>query len=352
MQARDEAYEGVFLIAVKTTGIFCRPGCPARMPKAENVTFFATAKAAAAAGYRACLRCKPLTPKGAEPAWLAPLLADLARDPETRIDDQLLKTRGIAPHQARRWFKAQHGMTLHAFLRARRLAEARRAITLGHAMTDTAFASGFESLSGFRDAFRKLYGETPGRAGNGAVLYVTRYLTQLGPLIAAASDKGLAMLEFADPKRLARQVSSLQKLTGARAVPDRNSVLDTLERELTAYFEGRGEGFSVPLDPQGTEFQKAVWRALTEVPYGATQSYAGIAQRIGKPSAMRAVGLANGANKIAIVIPCHRVIGANGTLTGYGGGLWRKRFLLDLEARARGEAPGRAEAAPRQAVLL
>ena len=334
--ARDNRYEGVFVVGVKTTGIFCRPSCPARKPRPENVEFFPAAKGALLAGYRPCLRCRPLEAAGAAPDWLAGLLAEIEEDPERRWRDEDLRARGLDPARVRRWFQQSHAMTFHAYQRARRLGVALGRIRAGEELTDTAYAAGYESESGFRDAFARLFGTPPGRARELAPAVVTRLLTPLGPMVAAASGDALLLLEFADRRMLEKQIDRIRRQVPARFVPGDNPILARTQVELDEYFAGTRRGFTVPLDTPGSPFQRAVWDGLRAIPYGETRSYLEQARAIGRPDAVRAVARANGDNRIAILIPCHRVIGSNGELTGYGGQLWRKKALLERER----ERPG------------
>lgn len=223
-------------------------------------------------------------------------------------------------------------MTFHAYSRARRLGEAVGSIRQGAGVSRTAYAQGYESLSGFQEAFRKLLGAPPTAVSPERVVRVTRILTPLGPMLVGGTDDALCLLEFVDRRMLESQLSRMQRRLECALLPGSNPVTAELERELKAYFDGRLSSFAVPLSAPGTEFQRNVWDALLEIPFGTTVSYGEIARRIGRPSAVRAVARANGANRIAILIPCHRVIGSDGTLTGYGGGLWRKKRLLELEA--------------------
>lgn len=328
---RDSRYEGVFVVGVKTTGVFCRPTCPARKPKPENVEFFSDSRAAVLAGYRPCKRCTPLELFGAEPEWVSELIADIEADPEQRIRDQDLRDRGLDPATVRRWFQRHHSMTFHAYQRARRLGEALGQIRQGADLTDTAFGSGYESASGFREAFGRLFGVPPGKARGSNRVVVNRVLTPLGPLIAAATDDALCLLEFVDRRMLEKQIASVRRRLKASFAPGDNDVLAETQRQVGDYFERERTDFDLPLAVPGTEFQSAVWRGLLDIPYGETRTYAQQAEHIGRPDAVRAVGRANGDNRIAIVIPCHRVIGASGELAGYGGQLWRKQALLDVE---------------------
>lgn len=336
---RNPAYDGVFFTGVRTTGIFCRPICPARRPKPENVEFFATARDALYSGYRPCLRCRPMEPTGSPPEWLRGLLTDLERDPGRRWSDRELRRRGLQPDRVRRWFRKHHGMTFHAYCRARRLGLALEHIREGEGVSTTAYRHGYESLSGFNEAFRQLIGAPPTKAAGegGRVIRIHRVLTPLGPMIAGATDDALFFFEFSDRRRLERQLDRLRARLECTLVPGENELLRTVAAEMEGYFAGELREFSVPLDAPGTDFQRRVWDELRRIPYGETRSYADVARAIGRPSAVRAVARANGDNRLAILIPCHRVVGSDGTLTGYGGGLWRKRHLLDLESRV---APG------------
>lgn len=328
---RDSGYDGVFFVAVKTTGIFCRPTCPARKPQKENVEFYRSVGEALSAGYRPCKRCRPLEPRGEVPEWLTGLLAQVDGDPARRWTDADIRALSLDPARVRRWFQTHHGMTFHAYQRARRLGLALGQIRNGGDQTGAAFDHGYESLSGFREAFERLFGAAPGRRRSASHAVVTRYLTPLGPMLAAATDEGVCLLEFHDRRMLETQIRRVRARLGCEISPGRNAHLELLEDELARYFRNRLERFTAPLVLAGTGFQEAVWRRLLEIPYGETLSYEQLARDIGRPGAQRAVGRANGDNRLAIVVPCHRVIRSDGTLCGYGGGLWRKQYLLDLE---------------------
>jgi len=328
---RDDAFEGVFVTAVVTTGIFCRPTCAARKPKPQNVEFFATPREALVAGYRPCRRCRPLRPAGATPAWIAPLVEAVEANPTRRWRDADLRKHGLDPARVRRWFQAQHGMTFHAYSRARRLGEAIGHIREGRQVSRTAYEAGYESLSGFTEALRQLAGRAPATLEDARVVTVKRIPTPLGQMIAGAADGRLVLLEYADRRALPSQFERLSKALGAVFVPGEDDVLTELTRQLEAYFSGELREFEVPLETSGTAFQEQVWAALRAIPPGTVRSYGAVAEAIGRPTSTRAVARANGDNRIAILIPCHRVIGSDGSLTGYGGGLWRKKRLLELE---------------------
>ena len=328
---KDSAFEGIFYVAVKTTGIFCRPTCTARKPRRENVSFFPTVKEALLQGFRPCKVCHPMSHQGDAPAWLSPLIDELSDRDDVRMSDWELRQRGIEPNRVRRWFKKHHGMTFQAYLRALRISRSIGRIKYGDKVVEAAYDSGYESLSGFTESFKKMTGFSPNKSVKGQVITVTRILTKLGPMIAGAVDDGICLLEFADRRMLETQFKRLRKWFAAEIIPGEHHHFEQLNEEIQAYFAGESLEFSVPLVVPGTDFQKMVWDELQRIPAGKTRSYLQQAEAIGKPAAIRAVARANGDNRIAIIIPCHRVIGSDGTLVGYGGGLWRKKFLLQLE---------------------
>ncbi len=331
VEAKDASYSGVFWLGVRTTGIFCRPGCPTRRPKPENIEFFDSARDALLAGYRPCKRCRPMDTDGRPPAWVERLFAEVERVPGRRMRDRDIRALSIDPARARRYFKCHYGMTFQAYNRARRLGEAMMQIRTGAKLDDVALGHGFESNSGFRDAFGQAFGETPGRSREGDCIVTTVVESPVGPLIVGATAKAVCLLEFCDRRALETQFADLRKRLERAVVPGKNPHITQMKRELGAYFAGRLREFTVPIVYPGTDFQRIVWNRLLKIPYGKTWSYEQLATAIGRPSAQRAVGLANGKNRIAIIIPCHRVVNKSGKLGGYGGGLWRKQYLLDLE---------------------
>jgi AraC family transcriptional regulator of adaptative response/methylated-DNA-[protein]-cysteine methyltransferase len=343
LRGRDASYDGIFLAGVRTTGIFCRPTCTARRPRPENVEFFATAHDALLAGFRPCRRCRPMEPAGERPPWLAPLLAEVERDPSRRWRDRDLRARGLEPGRVRRWFTAHHGLTFQAYSRARRLSTALGRIRNGEDVTGAAFASGYGSLSGFHEAFRNLLGRSPTKARDAPLLVITRIPTPLGPMVAAADERALFLLEFADRRMLETQLRTLRRRLGCAFAPGTNGVLERTAGELAEYFAGARRRFEVALATPGTPFQQAVWRRLARIPAGETVTYGALARDLGRAAAVRAVAKAVGDNRIAILVPCHRVVGKDGSLTGYGGGLWRKRRLLEIERRPRQDGEGRGE---------
>lgn len=328
---RDSSFEGLFFVGVKTTGIFCRPTCPARKPKAENVEYFASTNDALYAGYRPCSRCAPLDKEKRPPA-LVQKLADLVdQSSGAKITGAQLTQLGIDPSTARRQFQKYYGMTFQAYVRARRMGKALHQIRSGDTVIGAQLDHGFDSASGFWEAFRQFFGQPPSKAGEVACLLAKWIDTPLGAMVAVADDKHLRLLEFVDRRGLERELIQLRKQTGASILPGENKALSTTTTQLKEYFDKRRTEFDIPIVTVGTPFEKAVWKQLSQIPSGETRSYSDIARKVGSPEAVRAVGRANGRNWFTIILPCHRVIRADGTLCGYGGGIWRKQWLLDHE---------------------
>ncbi len=330
---RDSTFEGTFIIGVKTTGIFCRPTCSARKPKMENVEYFTSTKEALSDGYRPCKVCHPMQLHGDVPAWLSELLNEVERTPNLVMKDADLRSRGIDPVRARRWFSKHHGITFQAYLRSLRINTAFGSIKKGRGVTGSAFDAGYESLSGFNESFKKTTGFVPSRSSKSEVILITRIPTPLGPMVAGATEAGLCLLEFADRPMLETQIKRVQTRLKAPCVTGPLPQGEDLSKQMEEYFAGTRTEFDLPLILEGTEFQTQVWETLRTIPFGATRSYEQQAAALGNRRAVRAVARANGDNRISILIPCHRVIAKNGDLTGYGGGVWRKRYLLDLERK-------------------
>lgn len=328
---RDSTFEGIFFVGVKTTGIFCRPTCPARKPKAENVEYFPSAQQALFGGYRACQRCHPLERTKKSPELLEKLKTLVEKDPTQKISDYQLRQMGIDPSTARRTFQKHYGMTFHAFQRGRRMGMALHEVRNGESVIGTQLNTGYESASGFWEAFRKVFGKPPSEADHLSCLFAKWLDTPLGAMLAVANEEGLFMLEFVDRRGLENEIKWIRQKTKAPIIPGNNTILEKIEAELIAYFDGKNLEFSVPIVMNGTPFEQSVWNQLLKIPVGKTHSYAQLAEGIENKNAVRAVGRANGKNCMAIIIPCHRVIGADGNLTGYGGGLWRKKWLLEHE---------------------
>ncbi len=328
---KDPAFEGLFITAVKTTGIFCRPTCTARKPKAENVEFFSTAKEAIVKGYRPCKVCQPLEKPGEMSIPIKEIMAALQADPSLKLKDEDLRTRGMEPATIRRWFLKNHGITFQAYQRMLRLNTAFTKIKEGESVASAAYDAGYESLSGFTDSFKSIFGTVPSGSKRKEVIYWTKLETPLGAMFACATEQGICLLEFADRKILEAELKYLTQSLKATLIQGPGKYFGQLQQELNEYFEGKRKVFTVPLATPGSDFQQAVWHMLQTIPYGTTRSYKQQALKLSRPEAIRAVAGANGMNRIAILIPCHRVIGEDGSLTGYGGGLYRKQWLLDFE---------------------
>ncbi len=328
---KDSFYEGVFITAVKTTGIFCRPACRARKPKPENVIFYDSTQQALQNGYRPCKICKPMEKQDETPKYIKDTIKELHQNPYLRLKDADLRRRNIEPSQIRRWFKKYHNMTFHAYQRMLRINTAFSSIKKGEAISNSAFDSGYESLSTFNQSYRSVFGKSPTKTADKSVINIIRFTTPIGPVFTCASSKGICLLEFTDRKMLESEFTDLCKRLNAVILPGNNPHLDQVQSEIQEYFSGIRKIFTVPLHTPGTEFQKSVWKSLQKIPYGETRSYKQQAFALGNPKAIRATASANGHNRIAIIIPCHRVIASDGSLAGYGGGTHRKKWLLDFE---------------------
>ena len=327
---KDSLFEGIFFAGIKTTGIFCRPTCPAKKPRPQNVEFFASAQAALAAGYRPCARCHPLE-TSRKPELVNKLQSLIANSYGKRLTNMDLKRMGIDPSTASRQFKQSYGMSFQAYQRAQHMAAAWNQIRRGEKVIQAQVTQGYSSASGFWLAFSKVMGEAPHQASSVNILNAGWIETPLGPMLALADEFGLHLLEFTDCQGLDQYILSLRNKTGSVIVPAENAVIELAEKQLHDYFCGRCLNFRLPIVMHGSEFDRAVWRLLQEIPPGETWSYQKVAACLNQPYACRAVGNANHRNRLVLVIPCHRVVRADGSLGGYGGGTWRKRWLLNHE---------------------
>ncbi len=328
---RDEKFVGIFYVGVKTTGVFCLPICRARKPKLDNVEFFTNLKEVLQSGYRPCKICNP-TENAYEPPTDVVKAISLIKQKEKTTDYQLRKN-DLRPELIRRWFKKHYGLTFHTYQRMIRVNNAFQELKNGNSVTDSAFSSSYESLSGFGYTYKKLLGIAPQNSSYKNVILISRITTPLGPMFACATDKGLCLLEFVDRRMLETEFRDLQRLMNAKIILGENEHILKTKTELSEYFNGSRKIFTMNLDTPGTNFQKSVWNALQKIPFGSTRSYQEQAEKLNQPKAVRAVASANGRNRISIVIPCHRVIGKNGTLVGYGGGIERKKWLLEHEKK-------------------
>ena len=340
---RDPQADGAFVVCVKTTGIFCRPVCAARQARPHNVEFVDTPKDALLRGFRPCLRCQPMGSTHARTPLVTRLLQLIERVPTQPIRTRHLLDLGIDPSTARRQFRAALGMTFAAYQRHRRVglvvsnlqqhgARKRGRLTVAQQQ------AGFTSSSGFRNAVHRLVGSPPSRAQDSRVIASHSFPTPLGDMLALATDDGLLVVDFTDRKGMEREIARVRARIGTPSQPaaivphSAHPTLQLLQKQMDAYFRQPHTAWTVPLAPaMGTAFQERVWAILRTIPVNATRSYAQQARSLGDPKAVRAVAFANGRNYRAIIIPCHRVIGSDGSLTGYGGGLERKRWLLKHE---------------------
>lgn len=331
--SRDPSFEGLAYVGVTTTGIFCRLSCACRKPMRENCLFYASAQECVAAGFRPCRRCRPLEPLGQAHPVVAELMAALEGEPGRRWSEADIAARGLDPSTVRRLFKQHLGVTFLDLARRYRVKTGATAVAMGDRVTDAQMEAGFESASGFRAAFIRALGHAPANLDDDAPLRADWVDSPLGPLLLVADRHALHLLEFFDRKGLPAELRTLERKTRSAVGLGTTAPMEQVREELRAYFAGESSTFQTPLAVAGSPFTRAVWNALQSIPAGETRSYQAVAIAIGKPTAVRAVARANGANSIGILIPCHRVIGMDGDLTGYGGGLWRKRWLLDHERR-------------------
>ena len=326
-ERRDRSWDGRVIGAVTTTGVYCKPSCPARRPRREHVEFFADGAAARAAGYRSCLRCKPdEVARDRDAIARAVKLIEQAVEPLSLAE--IAEAVGYAPHHFQRLFKRDLGVSPAEYSRGLRRERAQDALKENGRVTDAIYDAGYQSPSGFYTDARERLGMTPSAwrgGGRGETIRWTTFDSPLGPMLIAATAKGICRLTFDESEAALRRY-----FPHATLVRDEGGLAELVEGALAA-IERPAAAPELPIDVAGTAFQEAVWRELRKIPLGETRSYAQIAAAIGQPKAVRAVGTANGDNHVAVLIPCHRVIRSDGTLGGYAGGLDRKRKLLDAE---------------------
>lgn len=328
---RDPSYDGRVYVCVASTGIFCRLTCPARKPKRENCTFYETVAECIDAGFRPCKRCRPTTPQASADPVVKPLIEALEGKPGYRWREPDIVRMGLDPSTVRRAFKRHFGMTFLEMARQRRLQEGFSTLAEGGKVIDAQITAGFESPSAFREAFARILGQAPGTFSQDPMLFADWVPSPLGPLIAVTDRTQLHLLEFLDRRALPAEFRKLQGFAKGNIGFGRTEITDQIQDELRLFFDGSSGVFETKLALHGSTFTRDVWRELLKIPAGGTRSYSELARELGRPEAVRAVARANGANQIAIVVPCHRVLGADGSLTGYGGGLWRKQRLIELE---------------------
>ncbi len=324
---RDRSWDGRVIGAVSTTGIYCKPSCPARRPKREHVTFFATGEEARAAGYRPCLRCKP-DEVGRDREAVSQAVRLIEQSEEVPTLAEVAEAVGYAPHHFQRIFKRDLGVSPAEYARGLRNRRAETALKENGRVTDAIYDAGYSGPSGFYSDAKERLGMTPSAwrdGGRGETIRWATFDSPLGQMLIAATSKGICRLTFDDSEESLRRL-----FPNATIVKDDGGLKELIEGALTA-IEEPAAAPHLPIDVAGTAFQEAVWRELRKIPLGETRSYAEIAAAIGKPKAVRAVGTANGDNHVCVLIPCHRVIRSDGSLGGYGGGIERKVKLLEAE---------------------
>ena len=330
-ERRDRSWDGRVIGAVKTTGIYCKPSCPARRPKREHVEFFADASSALVAGYRACLRCRP-DDIGRDHEAVAKAVRLIERSEEAPNLTDLAAEVGYAPHHFQRIFTRDVGVSPAAYARALRANRAKDALGENGSVTDAIYEAGYSGPSRFYADAKERLGMTPSAWRDGGRGETIRYVVKdspLGPLLVAATSKGICRLTFDEDESVLKR-----RFPNATVLPDDGTISAWAEGALTA-IEHPAQTPELPIDVRGTAFQEAVWKELRRIPLGETRSYADIAAAVGQPQAVRAVGTANGSNPVAVLVPCHRVIRSDGSLGGYAGGLDRKRQLLQAEKAGR-----------------
>jgi AraC family transcriptional regulator of adaptative response/methylated-DNA-[protein]-cysteine methyltransferase len=334
---RDRAADGTFYYSVRTTGVYCRPSCAARLPRRENVRFHETRDEAEAAGFRPCKRCRPNEPALAEQRAAA--VAKACRLIETAEEmpnlEALAKAAGMSRYHFHRVFKTVTGVTPKAYAVQRRAQRMQDELGRSATVTEAIYGAGFNSNGRFYATSSDMLGMTPTdfrSGGKGAVIRFAVGESSLGPILVAATEKGVcAILLGDDPDALVREVQD--RFPRARLIGG-DAAFEQWVAKVVGLVETPGVGLDLPLDIRGTAFQRRVWQALRDIPAGTTATYTEIAERIGAPKAVRAVAGACAANAIAIAIPCHRVVRTDGSLAGYAWGVERKRALLNREARS------------------
>jgi len=333
---RDGSQDGAFYYAVRTTGVYCRPSCGARLPRRENVSFYESTGAARAAGFRPCKRCRPDEPPRAarEAAWVAQACRMIEGAEEAPTLEHLAARIGLSPHHFHRIFKSVTGVTPKAYALSNRAERVRTALAGPNTVTQAIYEAGFNASSRFYECADRELGMKPARYRAGGTRERIRFAVaqcSLGSILVAATEKGVcAILMGDDPGALAHD---LQDRFASAELVGGDADFEHTVAQVIALVEEPARGSALPLDIRGTAFQRRVWQALREIPPGETAGYRDIAVRIGEPKAARAVAQACGANPLAVAIPCHRVVRTDGALSGYRWGVERKRTLLRREGR-------------------
>ena len=332
--ARDTRADGRFVYAVRSTGVFCRPSCPSRRPRLENVEFFDSPALAQQAGYRACRRCSPT-----ERNQQAQKIEAACRYIDENLDVTLSLTAvsqhvKISPFHFQRLFKRILGVSPRQYQQARRAGKFRQALLGDGRVTDAIYEAGYSSSSRAYESIPAQLGMTPSafrRKGEGVEIRYTVLATELGKMLIATTERGVCAVRFSEND--AALLRELKQEFGAAAISRDDRGLEPVAEQVKQLLSGSVATSSIPIDIQGTAFQQLVWETLRKIPAGETRSYAQVAASIGRPKAVRAVANACGSNPVAVVVPCHRVVHKNGGLSGYRWGVKRKKMLLEREAR-------------------
>ena len=327
--ARDRSQDGRFVVGVTSTGIYCRPSCSARRPRPEHLEFFDSGASAAAAGFRPCKRCRPDEVARDEQA-VCEAIARLQAAEERPGLAELAGPAGYSPTHFQRLFKRHTGLSPAAYWRALREERARAALSAGGQVSDAIYEAGFEAPSRFYDSMQGRLGMAPSawsRGGEGVTIHYAVVETSLAPMLVAATAKGVCRLAFNEGRE------ELEKRFPNAVLDEGGAEFAALVERVVSAVEQPATGGDIPLDVRGTAFQEAVWRELRKIPAGETRSYAEIAAAAGNPRAVRAAGSANGANNVAVLIPCHRVVRSDGAVGGYAYGADIKRALLERERK-------------------
>jgi AraC family transcriptional regulator of adaptative response/methylated-DNA-[protein]-cysteine methyltransferase len=335
VQRRDRDADGQFYYSVRSTGVYCRPSCPSRTARRANVAFHASCAEAEAAGFRACLRCKPAQAPLAERQAAAVAQACRLIDAAEQAPDldSLAQAAGMSRFHFHRVFKAHTGITPKAYAAARRTARLQQGLAAAPSVTDALYAAGFGSSGRFYEASAGALGMAPGRyraGGRGETIRFALAGCSLGAILVASTGRGICAILIGDePEPLLQDLQ--QRFPQAELVGAEPGFEQTVA-QVVGFVEAPRLGLDLPLDVRGTAFQRRVWEALRAIPAGATVSYSELAERLGMPTAARAVAGACAANPVAVAIPCHRVVRTDGALSGYRWGIERKRTLLEREA--------------------
>jgi len=335
IQARDATQDGQFVFAVSSTGVYCRPSCPSRRPRRENVSFFRRVEEAERAGYRACLRCRPAAGGSGKQQWVKAV----CRYIEQHLDEPMTLARlgsqfRQSPFHLQRTFKSVLGITPKAYADSCRVRQLKSNLRAGHSVTRSMYDAGYSSSSRVYERTASQLGMTPDKYRRGAIAAPIRYTcadSPLGRMLIAATDKGICAIQFASSDEELEQGLRHEFPFAIRRRDDAS--LESWKRTLLEQMRGVRLHTSLPLDIQATAFQRRVWSYLRSIPFGETRSYLAVAKAIGRPTASRAVARACATNPIAVAIPCHRVVRSTGAVGGYRWGIRRQKILLDLEGR-------------------